>query len=72
MGCPVEIKNHEYRVRLAPERAHELVARGHEVWIETRLTMPVNRGANDAAGFLNSNLGGTTYGTSKPKVPLIG
>ncbi|PZT89333.1 MAG: alanine dehydrogenase [Citromicrobium sp.] len=35
IGCPKEIKNHEYRVGLTPESAHELVAQGHEVWIET-------------------------------------
>lgn len=35
IGCPAEIKNHEYRVGLTPESAHELVARGHEVWIES-------------------------------------
>lgn len=35
VGCPKEIKNHEYRVGLTPESARELVNRGHEVWIET-------------------------------------
>ncbi len=35
IGCPREIKNHEYRVGLTPESARELTARGHEVWIET-------------------------------------
>ena len=35
IGCPTEIKNHEYRVGLTPESAHELVTRGHEVWIES-------------------------------------
>ncbi|MCA0909900.1 alanine dehydrogenase [Qipengyuania gaetbuli] len=35
IGCPKEIKNHEYRVGLTPESARELTARGHEVWIET-------------------------------------
>jgi alanine dehydrogenase len=35
IGCPAEIKNHEYRVGLTPESAHELVTRGHEVWIES-------------------------------------
>ncbi len=35
IGCPKEIKNHEYRVGLTPESAHELVAQGHEVWIES-------------------------------------
>ena len=35
IGCPKEIKNNEYRVGLTPESAHELVAHGHEVWIES-------------------------------------
>ncbi|MEZ5680751.1 MAG: alanine dehydrogenase [Erythrobacter sp.] len=36
IGCPKEIKNHEYRVGLTPESARELVNNGHEVWIETQ------------------------------------
>jgi alanine dehydrogenase len=35
VGCPKEIKNHEYRVGLTPESAGELVHQGHEVWIES-------------------------------------
>ncbi|MEM1052429.1 MAG: alanine dehydrogenase [Pseudomonadota bacterium] len=35
VGCPKEIKNHEYRVGLTPESARELVTHGHEVWIES-------------------------------------
>ena len=35
VGCPREIKNHEYRVGLTPESARELVLQGSEVWIET-------------------------------------
>ncbi|RVQ67787.1 alanine dehydrogenase [Croceicoccus ponticola] len=35
IGCPREIKNHEYRVGLTPESVHELVAQGHEVWVES-------------------------------------
>ncbi|QZH75977.1 MAG: alanine dehydrogenase [Erythrobacter sp.] len=42
IGCPKEIKNREYRVGLTPESAGELVANGHEVWIET--------GAGDGIG----------------------
>ncbi|QOL82417.1 alanine dehydrogenase [Pseudooceanicola spongiae] len=34
IGCPKEIKNHEYRVGLTPESAAELVSHGHEVVIE--------------------------------------
>jgi alanine dehydrogenase len=35
IGCPKEIKNHEYRVGLTPESARELSLRGNEVWIES-------------------------------------
>lgn len=42
IGCPKEIKNHEYRVGLTPESVAELVNRGHEVLIET--------GAGDGIG----------------------
>ncbi len=35
IGCPKEIKNHEYRVGLTPESAGELVAHGHNVMVET-------------------------------------
>ncbi|VVT01858.1 alanine dehydrogenase [Erythrobacter sp. EC-HK427] len=35
IGCPKEIKNREYRVGLTPESAGELVANGHEVWVES-------------------------------------
>ena len=35
IGVPKEIKNHEYRVGLTPESVSELVAHGHEVWVET-------------------------------------
>ncbi len=35
VGCPAEIKNHEYRVGLTPESARELVHQGNEVWIES-------------------------------------
>jgi alanine dehydrogenase len=36
VGCPKEIKVHEYRVGLTPESAAELVRYGHEVFLETR------------------------------------
>jgi len=35
VGCPKEIKNHEYRVGLTPGSAREYVTHGHEVLIET-------------------------------------
>lgn len=36
IGVPKEIKNHEYRVGMTPAAVREVVARGHEVWIETQ------------------------------------
>ena len=35
IGCPKEIKTHEYRVGLTPESVAELVAHGHAVTMET-------------------------------------
>lgn len=35
VGTVKEIKNHEYRVGLTPESAHELVAHGHTVLVQT-------------------------------------
>ena len=46
VGTVREIKNHEYRVGLAPESARELVASGHEVWVETGAGLGI--GASDA------------------------
>lgn len=46
IGCPKEIKDHEYRVGLTPESARELVAHGHEVWIESGAGAGI--GASDA------------------------
>jgi alanine dehydrogenase len=34
IGVPTEIKNHEYRVGLTPNGARELVAHGHEVFVQ--------------------------------------
>ncbi|MGQ0840298.1 alanine dehydrogenase [Actinokineospora sp.] len=34
IAVPREIKNHEYRVALTPAGAHELTARGHDVFVE--------------------------------------
>jgi alanine dehydrogenase len=36
VGVPKEIKNHEYRVGLTPASVKELVAAGHEVFVETK------------------------------------
>ena len=35
VGVPKEIKNHEYRVGLTPASVKELVAAGHELFVET-------------------------------------
>jgi len=35
VGCPREIKNHEYRVGLTPGSVREYVAHGHDVLVET-------------------------------------
>jgi alanine dehydrogenase len=35
VGIPSEVKNHEYRVAITPAGAHELVTRGHEVYIQS-------------------------------------
>jgi alanine dehydrogenase len=45
IGCPKEIKNHEYRVGLTPESARELTAHGHRVIVETGAGMGI--GATD-------------------------
>ena len=46
VGCPKEIKNHEYRVGLTPASVREYVAHGHEVLIETNAGAGI--GASDA------------------------
>ncbi len=35
IGIPTEVKVHEYRVAITPVGVHELVAAGHEVWIQS-------------------------------------
>ena len=47
VGCPKEIKNHEYRVGLTPAAVREYAAHGHEVWVETKAGSGI--GADDAA-----------------------
>ncbi|MGB3541248.1 MAG: alanine dehydrogenase [Mesorhizobium sp.] len=47
VGCPKEIKNHEYRVGLTPGSVREYVAHGHEVLVETGLGEGI--GADDNA-----------------------
>ena len=52
IGCPKEIKNHEYRVGLTPESVKELTVNGHEVWVETGAGMGIGATDNEyrAAG----------------------
>jgi len=47
VGCPKEIKNHEYRVGLTPGSVREYVAHGHEVLVETGAGLGI--GAADEA-----------------------
>jgi alanine dehydrogenase len=47
IGCPKEIKVHEYRVGLTPAGVRELVAAGHEVAVETQAGAGI--GVTDAA-----------------------
>ena len=42
VGVPKEIKNHEYRVGLTPSSVAELVAAGHEVFVETKAGMGID------------------------------
>jgi alanine dehydrogenase len=47
IGCPKEIKNHEYRVGLTPASVRELTSRGHQVLMQ--------RGAGGAIGLLDEH-----------------
>jgi alanine dehydrogenase len=47
VGCPREIKNHEYRVGLTPGSVREYVAHGHDVLVETKAGAGI--GADDGA-----------------------
>ncbi len=47
VGCPKEIKSHEYRVGLTPNAVGELVGRGHAALIES--------GAGAGAGFADAD-----------------
>jgi alanine dehydrogenase len=52
VGCPTEIKNHEYRVGLTPGAVREYVAHGHDVIVQTGagLGIGADDGAYQAAG----------------------
>ncbi len=60
VGTVREIKNHEYRVGLTPESVRELVAHGHEVWVESGAGLGI--GASDAD---YSESGGTIKADAK-------
>ena len=47
VGCPKEIKNHEYRVGLTPGSVREYIAHGHELLIESGAGAGI--GADDSA-----------------------
>jgi alanine dehydrogenase len=47
IGVPTEVKNSEYRVGLVPMAVKELVAAGHEVFVQTDAGLPAGFG-NDA------------------------
>ena len=52
VGCPKEIKDHEYRVGLTPGSVREYVAHGHDVIIETNAGAGIDAddGVYQAAG----------------------
>ncbi len=52
VGCPKEIKNHEYRVGLTPGAVREYVAHGHDVIVETNagIAIDADDGVYQAAG----------------------
>lgn len=47
IGCPREIKNHEYRVGLTPANAKEYIKRGHQAMVE--------KSAGENAGFADAD-----------------
>ena len=52
VGCPKEIKNHEYRVGLTPGSVREYIAHGHDVIMEKNAGIGIGAGddAYKAAG----------------------
>ncbi|MEM6460972.1 MAG: alanine dehydrogenase [Pseudomonadota bacterium] len=52
VGCPKEIKDHEYRVGLTPGSVREYVMRGHDVIVETKAGIGIDADdhAYEAAG----------------------
>ncbi|MCB2084806.1 MAG: alanine dehydrogenase, partial [Sphingomonadaceae bacterium] len=66
IGCPREIKNHEYRVGLTPESARELVAHGHAVMIETGAGLGIGSSDDEyeAAGCVIASDAQAVFATS--------
>ena len=64
VGIPKEIKNYENRVSLTPAGAHELVQRGHTVYIQH--TAGINSGFSDE----EYEKVGARINPEKPDVPL--
>ena len=50
IGIPKEVKNHEYRVAITPVGVHELVAHGHEVFVERGAGVGSQIGDEEYAG----------------------
>ncbi len=60
IGVPKEIKNHEYRVGLTPASVAELVAAGHDVFVETKAGMGI-----DLSDKAYENAGATIVATAQ-------
>lgn len=63
IGTVCEIKVHEYRVGLTPESVRELVANGHEVWVETGAGLGIGATDGDyrAAGAVIRETAGEVF-----------
>ena len=66
VGVPKEIKNHEYRVGLTPGSVGELVAAGHELFVETGAG-----GGIDCPDAAFRKAGATVIGMSADDVPTL-
>ena len=53
VGVPSEVKNHEYRVAIAPSGVHEFTRHGHEVVVQSGAGV-------GSAGTTNSSTGATS------------
>ena len=47
IGIPKEIKNHEYRVGMTPSSAHEMIAHGHQVLIQSNAGIGIGASNDD-------------------------